>query len=112
MQLQLETCDLELCDFLETRFIEYSSIEEFYNSNHEYKGLILYFIKNGETTYKYMPFEIEINEESINNWKTEEIEVMKKDNFTLTQENYWYLDEFSCVVVKRNKNGLQKGWNK
>ncbi len=109
MQLQLETCDLELCDFLETRFIEYSSIEEFYNSNHEYKGLILYFTKNGEITYKYMPFEIEINEESINKWKTEEIEVMEKDNFTLTQENYWYLDEFSCVVVKRNKKWFTKG---
>ena len=30
MQLQMETCDLDECDFLETRFKEYENAEEFY----------------------------------------------------------------------------------
>ena len=33
MQLQLECCDLEYCDFLETRFKEYEEEEEFYNED-------------------------------------------------------------------------------
>ena len=30
MQIQLETCDLEICDFLETRFKEYELEEEYF----------------------------------------------------------------------------------
>ena len=46
MQLQMEVCELECCDFLETRFKEYHE-EEFYgDDNHQYKGIVLYFSKN------------------------------------------------------------------
>lgn len=101
MQMQLETCDLELCDFLETRFIEFDNVEDFYKNEHKYKGVILYFIKNNETAYKYLPLNSVINEENIEKWKKDTIEEMNE--FSLIKENYWYLDEFSCVVVKRNK---------
>jgi len=105
MQMQLETCDLEICDFLETRFIEFNNIEEFYNDNQEYKGLVLYFIKNNETIYKYLPLNTVINEENIAKWKNDTIEEM--NDHILIKENYWYLDEFSCVVVKRNKKWFE-----
>ena len=32
MQIQMEVCELNRCDFLETRFIEYDSYDEFINS--------------------------------------------------------------------------------
>lgn len=105
MQMQLETCDLEICDFLETRFIEFNNIEEFYNGNQEYRGLVLYFIKNNETIYKYLPLNTVINEENITKWKNDTIEEM--NDHILIKENYWYLDEFSCVVVKRNKKWFE-----
>jgi putative phage-type endonuclease len=105
MQMQLETCDLEICDFLETRFIEFNNIEEFYNDNQEYRGLVLYFIKNNETIYKYLPLNTVINEENIAKWKNDTIEEM--NDHILIKENYWYLDEFSCVVVKRNKKWFE-----
>lgn len=35
MQMQMETCDLNECDFLETKFIEYVSNDVFYNNLHK-----------------------------------------------------------------------------
>ena len=46
MQLQMETCRLERCDFLETRFKEYEDETSYLNDTEiEYKGIILYFSK-------------------------------------------------------------------
>ena len=60
MQIQMETCNLDVCDFLETRFKTYESIEDFYHSSHEYKSVILEF-QNPEkqTEYVYIPFHCE-----------------------------------------------------
>jgi hypothetical protein len=55
MQQQMEVCDLDECDFLETKFIEYANEDEF-NKDGEFvesadgniKGIIMYFSnKNG-----------------------------------------------------------------
>jgi putative phage-type endonuclease len=53
MQLQMETCDLNECDFLETRFKEYETEADFLNDGAgftttmkgEWKGVIMYFSK-------------------------------------------------------------------
>ena len=38
MQVQLETCDLEYCDFFETRFKEYVTADQYYeDTEHSYK---------------------------------------------------------------------------
>ena len=46
-QIQMETCDLNECDFVETRFKEIEKEDEFYNlsTKHDYKGVILHFIE-------------------------------------------------------------------
>lgn len=103
MQIQLETCNLEYCDFLETRFLEYNNENDFYNGEHEYKGIILYFMKDysNEVIHEYMPFHIKTKEE-IDEWISDA--QMKIDaEYKLTRSNYWYLDELSCVAVKRNR---------
>ena len=62
MQLQMETCNLNECDFLETRLKEYESREEFdndgtfqYTSDGNYKGVMV-FMKNDKPHYEYAPF--------------------------------------------------------
>ena len=46
MQIQMECCNIDLCDFIETRFKEYESEEAFYNeTNTEMnRGIILRYI--------------------------------------------------------------------
>jgi putative phage-type endonuclease len=58
MQLQMEVCDLEECDFVETKFIEYDSESDYIADNTSKKGVIVVFINtDNEFVYKYMPFD-------------------------------------------------------
>jgi len=138
MQLQMETCNLDECDFLETRFVEYKDDDEdSTNTLHltasnkflmdgtfdktakeEYKGIILYFAKtNGNPHYEYMPFEIDTYAKFVY-WEHETIEKCQQQELTWIKNLYWRLEEISCVLVERNylwfKNnieGLASLWN-
>uniref|UniRef100_A0A6C0H538 YqaJ viral recombinase domain-containing protein n=1 Tax=viral metagenome TaxID=1070528 RepID=A0A6C0H538_9ZZZZ len=51
MQIQMECCDLDYCHFIETKFLEYSSEEEYMSDEMtEYKGTI---IQNHKGEYVY-----------------------------------------------------------
>jgi len=110
-QVQMETCDLDLCDFMETRFLEYASPEDFYNdTDRDYRGVILYFIENDPRSftvnipkYKYMPLSLELEKDKIDQWIRQMREESKKDGLILFQTIYWYLEEYSCVLIPRNR---------
>ena len=107
MQLQMETCNLNECDFLETAFKEYDSEEDFMNDGNTFthteagqlKGTIVYFIKDGKPHYEYMPLHISKEESEV--WYDE---IMSKNtDLTWLKDIHWWLDEYSSVLVLRNK---------
>jgi putative phage-type endonuclease len=105
MQIQMETCDLPDCDFIETRFKEYENETDFYaDSLHEFKGVILYFMKKNQNDfhYEYMPLDFEISPSKINIWIKEKQSDLKNE-CRLYQIIYWYMDQYSCVLVERNR---------
>ena len=79
MQLQMEVCDLNECDFLETKFIQYESEEEYREDNEtEYKGVILQYLKDESPYYVYAPFMLmDLDSEEYKRWEDEEIEKNK-----------------------------------
>jgi putative phage-type endonuclease len=110
MQLQMEVCNLDVCDFLECRFKEYEDEEAFYadgtfteTADNKEKGIMCHFYENGEHIYEYAPFGC--NKETYDKW---EEEIMEKHGDTWINTIYWYLQEVSCVVVKRNKYWFQE----
>ena len=111
MQIQMETCDLDECDFLETKFIEYENEEEFYldgtfqkSNDNNYKGIIIYFIKDEMPFYQYSPFMC--NEDEFKTWETT---MMNNYNHLTWMKNiYWKLTTISCVLVERNKQWFNK----
>ena len=127
MQLQMEVCGLNECDFFETKFVEYESASEFYADTHDNddtnktlmdmlkndgienaprKGIMLYFLDtNMEPIYIYKPLEIENTPEISNKWCEDEI-----GNYMETHEGaqfidiiFWKLEIASCVLVPRNR---------
>lgn len=110
MQMQMEVCDLNECDFLETQFKEYDEIDEelFYKNKHQYlyNGVILYFIKSdfadGKPHYVYMPLDVKLNKQSISDWIDDKKRELK-DTHILFKRIYWYCETYSCVLVKRNR---------
>jgi len=112
MQLQMEVCDLNECDFLETRFQEYADKETFEaDTTVEHKGMMMLFMSNsGKPVYEYAPLSLgnSLGNSASNNlsvsyesWQ----ETMMEKNATLTwiKNIYWKLDQLSCVLVLRNK---------
>jgi putative phage-type endonuclease len=120
MQLQMEVCDLDECDFLETKFTEYENGHAFYSDvTDKRKGVIMYFhTKEGTPFYKYMPLEI-VSFDDINAWQEEMIDLYQSPqyNYVWIKDCYWKLDIVSCVLVCRNRqwfkdniNGLAEIW--
>ena len=119
MQLQMETCKLEECDFLETRFKEYEDESSYLNDEHDnYKGIIMYFSKEGKPTYMYAPLDLIENPSKLERWESKTRNEMEDNGFIWIKNIYWKLDEMSCVLVKRNSkwfntvvHTMEKTWN-
>lgn len=114
MQLQMEVCDLDECDFLETKFTEYEKYDDFINDgtftrtkDNKQKGAIIYFMKNEDKSpyYCYMPIDY-----SYDQFKTWEEEMLNNhlDDYTWIKNIYWKLDKISVVLVKRNRNWFKE----
>ena len=90
MQGQLECCNLEECDFLQVKLLEYDSIEDYkddkyiendiikegYSSNNLPKGLVLSFISlndNNEKKYHYEYSEFYQSYEQLEKWSEKTI---------------------------------------
>ena len=116
VQIQLEVCNLNECDFLETKFKEYIDEEEYKNDTQvKYKGVLLMFNDNSKIKYIYSP----INCENYNEWQEN---VMNDSNMNMNMHwistIYWKLDIISCVLILRNKkwfdsilSKLESTWN-
>ena len=120
IQTQLEVCDLDECDFVETRFKEFASKDEFLASSNPWRGVILGFAPH------YTPFQprvqaqaqaqnpskrlasfyeysiLDANSDAMDNWIKSTREKYEKE-YVLGTVSYWELDQYSCVLVKRNR---------
>jgi putative phage-type endonuclease len=127
MQLQMEVCDLNECDFLETKFTEYPDYVSFINDTSEevftdlqdvewfnnclskdnkMKGKIIYFhTKEGKPFYVYKPLDC-VHPDKINEWQDYTVETYenKPYNYIYMKTIYWKLDVVSCILVLRKKD--------
>ena len=114
MQLQMEVWDLDECDFLETKFVEYPDSNSFFHelendNDHCLKGIISYFHRqDGSPFYVYKPLNIN-NAEEINMWEEQTVDKYQNNNTNQNEKLvwikniYWKLDQISCVLVCRNR---------
>ena len=104
MQLQMEVCNLNECDFLETKFTEYLTQEDYLDDvSNYYRGFIMQFCNNnGDVYYEYPPFAMsKIDTNEYNTWTQTQLE--KNSTKTYVRNIYWKLEKISCVLVLRNK---------
>jgi putative phage-type endonuclease len=105
MQLQMEVCNLDECDFVETKFVEYDGYQQYIEDDKKDKGVISVYIEDNRFIYNYMPFESNLDE-----WIIKQTD-MESDTRKWFKNIYWKLDLFSCVLVKRNKQWFNSAIN-
>ena len=107
MQMQMNVCNLNECDFLETRFCQYKTRDEFImdgsfqlTTDNKRKSIYLYFQKGGSPHYEYPP--LNITKEVYDVWEQTTMASKHKEGYEWISYIYWYLEKMSCVVVVRN----------
>lgn len=116
VQLQEEVCDLDECDFFETRFREYADLDAFLDALYEtggapaekpeFMGVMLLFLDSTclQHRYEYFPIDVSLDGDTVLIWVNAVQDRLRKDGgWRLFRSIYWYLDEMSCVLVQRNR---------
>lgn len=105
-QLQMEVCDLDECDFVETKFIEYQDYNDFIKDgsinkscDEKQKGVIIVYIKDN-SHYYYDYLELDINDEMLNFHLNN---LKDNENLKWYKNIFWKLETFSCVLIPRCK---------
>jgi putative phage-type endonuclease len=122
MQGQLESCNLEECDFLQVKFIEYFNEQEYlediylendivkegYSSNNLPKGLLIAFIRNnleGNPTIQYEYCNFNSSFDTLKEWSTNIINDYKKGDFKydIIKYHWWKIERYECTLVGRDR---------
>ena len=126
MQLQMETCNLDKCDFVEIKTKLYS-YDEFINDTNDIKedslltkenlekGLIIKCINNidniDKIDYYYPEHSVFRSMYKSIKWANERTNYYKT-MYTSVEIIYWRLNEYSCITVNRDKNWFKNTYYK
>ncbi len=123
VQLQLEVCDLEYCDFLECDIRVYANITEFLmdspkdkttasleqvsyslTSSGKEKGVIYEYFEKGSNSSKYKYCPLGLSNDEVQKWM-ESISKEINDSLIYHSGNYkfWWIEEFNTVLLKRER---------
>ena len=81
-------------------------------TNRQFLVFFLIFVSMGDISsltgaidtphYEYMPLDIPITKDAVDTWIAETRLRLRRE-WSLYQTIYWYLDDYSCVTVPRNR---------
>ena len=120
MQLQMEVCDLNECDFLETKFVEYENRMSYKNDTSydneliKCKGIIIqFYTREGIPFYAYKPLHLK-TENEISQWEDETVTFYESEphQYSFTKYIYWKLEQLSCILVLRDREWFQNNIGK
>ena len=113
VQGQLEVCELDRCDFLECKLVEYDSRDEyekdnfngdyFLNSLGKEKGAVIEYFKKESKSYKfsYVPLGLMGNE--LDEWVKKDRQKNESENVLFSGIDFWRLERVSCIPIYRNQ---------
>lgn len=128
MQGQMETCDLEECDFLQVKLMEYDSVEDYiddtlsddknvlregFSSTGFPKGLSLTFYgkdKDGKTTYDYKHCPLFTTYEGCIEWYKHTLKQYDESgvHYDACKQNWWFIHHYECTLVLRDREWWRK----
>ena len=101
MQGQLEVCDLDECDFVQCKILEYNYSQFCSDKESEFKGCTI----NLEEGHLYSPLNITKEDHKI--WLNENKKELKENNKEIVDITYWKLMKYSCQLVERGETWMK-----
>ena len=115
VQAQLEVCELDRCDFLECKIVEYDSGNDYYSDNFEgdytknslglEKGVIMEFLDNITRDFAFYHSDVGLTQTEVQEWADgirDDI-LDKNPNYIYAGFSYWGLHQISCIPIYRNQ---------
>jgi putative phage-type endonuclease len=115
MQLQMETCNLDRCHFVEVKteiytqeeyevdtYIDSNNMDIMFTQDKMEKGMLLKCILDKKTEYYYPSYDIFRSKNKMNEWVEERMEYYK-NMFDSVECVYWRKKEYSCIEINRDK---------
>lgn len=119
VQLQLEVAELNECDFVEVKILEYNTEEDFISDYSLFddtktcdeleKGGILeyqYEHEPGKSYYKYLPINLNAKK-TLKELERQRDELSKDDTIIYIRRRLWYITKYSCVSIYRDTQWFQ-----
>ena len=118
VQLQLEVCDLDYCDFLECDIRIYNGMRDFlddspkgttsynFTRSGKRKGVIYEYTEkntpsNSGNKYKYCS--LNLTDEEVSQWISDvKNEIIKDSNLVPIGCKYWWIEEYNVTLLKRD----------
>ena len=107
VQVQMAVCGLKSCDFLETRFVEYTSRTDFdadgtfqQTAAGQHKGIVLCVSKGETTHYLYPPYQC--SSEAYETWEAAQLR-----DYEWLSTFYWKLEDVLCTLIEYNDAWFQ-----
>jgi hypothetical protein len=135
VQLQLECCKLEECDFVQCKIVEYINHDEFVNDSDiekpwlskdsgHFKGAVIQILpkknmneiieKYNESVWKYSKFiypqNLKMTPYEYDKWIVRTIETMDDDNagYFIDKIIYWKLDDYHIQLIERDEEWFEE----
>ena len=117
VQLQLECCQLDYCDFEECKLSEYTFEEDFYidTDNNGFaedgmeKGIVVEVYNNIIEKLEFYYSNIGCSDDEFKTWLKNTLDKIEQNNdIEYKQTNYWKLIKYSCVRITRNPEWFRK----
>ena len=111
MQGQLECCNLEECDFLQVKFQEYDSFDDYSKDGNNFgytekglpKGCTLTYRKKDELKCSYFYPELGLTNEEYENWIVENRRKIENEGHEFVEAKWWYIERYECTLIKRDR---------
>ena len=104
IQGQLDTCNLDYCDFLQVKIIEYPNRKKYLEDiDRKEKGIVIGTWNKqqehiGSPKYHYCPYNITPEEEEV--WMEQ---FFNEEKYDIECISHWKINNYSCFTVKRDK---------
>ena len=117
MQGQLECCNLNECDFLQVKLLEYDNYEEYskdicklndeikwgYTKDEFPKGCTFSYRKKDELKLTYLYPDFFKTDDEYKKWIDDQIIDIKEQGHEYVEAKWWKIERYECTLVKRDK---------